>query len=448
VSAPHRCMLVHVTAPVLLVVDGDQTELDVLRETLRRYGNEYSVQCETSAAEASDRLAQLAANGRPVAIVCAPAAMINSTSGEFFAMARRLFPAVKRVLIVPRGGPSAPSLRVPAVLLEDQSAAQPVLRAMTLGVVDTFLPSPHGSRDEGFHLAVSELLEEWARDSAVDQPAVHIVGQQYSARAHELRDVLTRNGIPFEFVLAESERGRLLLEQSGHAASALPVVITYTGQVLADPPTDQLAAAFGLATLPAGTVDVAIVGAGPAGLSAAVYTASEGLATLVLEREAIGGQAGSSSLIRNYLGFPRGTSGRDLATRAFAQVWSFGADILVTRPVNGLWPVDAGYRLSLDDGSEVYSRSVVIASGVSYRRLDAPGLASHRRWYLLRRLRLGSAKHGGPAGLHCGGRQFRGSGCGESRPIRRSGDPRRTSQLGHRHDVSVPDRRDQRNRQH
>jgi thioredoxin reductase (NADPH) len=334
------------------------------------------------------------------------------------------------------------------VLLEDQSAAQPVLRAMTLGVVDTFLPSPHGSRDEGFHLAVSELLEEWARDSAVDQPAVHIVGQQYSARAHELRDVLTRNGIPFEFVLAESERGRLLLEQSGHAASALPVVITYTGQVLADPPTDQLAAAFGLATLPAGTVDVAIVGAGPAGLSAAVYTASEGLATLVLEREAIGGQAGSSSLIRNYLGFPRGTSGRDLATRAFAQVWSFGADILVTQPVNGLWPVDAGYRLSLDDGSEVYSRSVVIASGVSYRRLDAPGLASHRRWYLLRRLRLGSAKHGGPAGLHCGGRQFRGSGCGESRPIRRSGDLRRTSQLGHRHDVSVPDRRDQRNRQH
>jgi thioredoxin reductase (NADPH) len=116
------------------------------------------------------------------------------------------------------------------------------------------------------------LLEEWTRDSAADQPAVHIIGQQHSARSHELRDLLTRNGIPFEFFPAESDRGRLLLEQSGHAGSALPVVITYTGQALADPNTDELAAAFGLATLPAEIVDVAIVGAGPAGLSTAVYT--------------------------------------------------------------------------------------------------------------------------------------------------------------------------------
>lgn len=191
------------------------------------------------------------------------------------------------------------------MLLQDKSVAQRVLRAMTLGVVDTYLPSPDGSRDERFHLAVSELLEEWTRDSAMDQPAVHIVGQQHSAHAHELRDVMTRNGIPFEFVLAESDQGRLLLERSGQVGSALPVVITYTGHALADPNTDALAAAFGLATAPAWTIDVAIVGAGPAGLSAAVYTASEGLATLLLEREAIGGQAGSSSLIRNYLGFPR-----------------------------------------------------------------------------------------------------------------------------------------------
>jgi len=241
-----------------------------------------------------------------------------------------------------------------------------VLRSITLGVVDTYLPSPHGTWDGGFHLAVSELLEEWARDSAAGGgPAVHIVGQQQSARSHELRDVLTRNGIPFEFFPAESDRGRLLLERSGHAGSALPVVITYTGQALADPKTDELAAAFGLATLPAGIVDVAIIGAGPAGLSAAVYTASEGLATLLLEREAIGGQAGSSSLIRNHLGFPRGTSGRGLATRAFAQVWSFGADTVITWPVTGLRPTDSGYMLSFADDSEVESRSVVIATGVS-----------------------------------------------------------------------------------
>jgi thioredoxin reductase (NADPH) len=292
------------TEPALLVLDDVPEELDELRGALRRYGQEYLVICESSAAAASDGLARLAAGARPVAIVCAPAAMIETGGGEFLTMAHRLYPAAKRVLIVPRGGPSAPSLRVPAALLHDESRAQLVLRAITLGVADTYLPSPHETRDEGFHLAVSEMLEEWARDSAADQPAVHIIGQQHSARSHELRDLLTRNGIPFEFFPAESDRGRLLLNQSGHAGSALPVVITYTGQPLADPKTDELAAAFGLATLPAGIVDVAIVGAGPAGLSTAVYTASEGLATLLLEREAIGGQAGSSSLIRNYLGFP------------------------------------------------------------------------------------------------------------------------------------------------
>jgi thioredoxin reductase (NADPH) len=230
------------TEPALLVLEDDPSEFEQLRGALgRRYGQEYVVLCENSAAAASDRLAELAGDGRPVAIVCAPAGMIDGAGGEFLAMAHRLYPAAKRVLVVPRGGPSAPSLRVPAALLQDQSVAQPVLRAMTVGVIDTYLPSPFGSRDEGFHLAFSELLEEWARDSAADQPAVHIVGGQHSARAHELRDGLARNGIPFEFVLSESDRGRLLLDRSGHASSPLPVVITYTGQAVADPSTDELA---------------------------------------------------------------------------------------------------------------------------------------------------------------------------------------------------------------
>ena len=167
----------------------------------------------------------------------------------------------------------------------------------------------------------------------------------------------------------------MLLDQAGYFDGALPVVITDTGQALSDPSNDAISAAFGLAALPSVPIDVAIVGAGPAGLSAAVYTASEGVSVLLLEREAIGGQAGSSSMIRNYLGFPRGISGRGLATRAFAQVWSFGASIVVSRPVTGLRPVDGGYRLSLEDGSEIQCRCVVIATGVSYRRLDAPGVA-------------------------------------------------------------------------
>jgi thioredoxin reductase (NADPH) len=364
------------TEPALLVLDDDPDELDALQETLqRRYGQEYLVVCESSAAAAVDRLARLAAEGRPVAIVGVAASMIDTGGDEFLATVRRRYPNAKRVLVVPRGGPAAPSLRVPARLLQDPLAAQPVLRAVTLGVVDTYLPSPHGVRDEAFHLAVSELLDEWVRDSAGDQPAVHIIGHQHSARAHELRDILARNGIPFEFYPEDSDRGRRLLEQSGQAGSALPVVITYTGQALADPKTDELGAAFGLATLPAGTVDVAIVGAGPAGVSAAVYTASEGLSTLLLEREAFGGQAGSSSLIRNYLGFPRGISGRSLASRAFAQVWAFGAATVVTGPVVRLGPAESGYLLRLADGAEVRCRSVVIATGVTYRMLDAPGMA-------------------------------------------------------------------------
>jgi thioredoxin reductase (NADPH) len=156
----------------------------------------------------------------------------------------------------------------------------------------------------------------------------------------------------------------------------LPVLVTYTGQVLVNPTKDQITAVFGLAGLPTGTVDVAVVGAGPAGLSAAVYAASEGLSTLLLEREAIGGQAGSSSLIRNYLGFPRGISGASLATRAFEQAWSFGAIPSMAGPVTGLEPAADGFTLRLADGRVSHARSVLITTGVSYRRLGAPGVDS------------------------------------------------------------------------
>ena len=152
--------------------------------------------------------------------------------------------------------------------------------------------------------------------------------------------------------------------------------MTYTGQVLVDPPNEQISAIFGMASLPRETVDVAVVGAGPAGLSATVYAASEGLSTLLLEREAIGGQAGSSSLIRNYLGFPRGISGAGLATRAFEQAWSFGAIPSMVGPVSRLEPAEDGFTLRLAGGQMCHARSVLIATGVSYRKLDAPGLDS------------------------------------------------------------------------
>jgi thioredoxin reductase (NADPH) len=363
------------TSPVLMVVDDDPGSLGTLDATLRRrYERDYLLISEASPAAAIGRLRQLRAAGRPVAVVMAASAMTAAPAAEFLAQARAIAPTAKRVLVVPRGGPAAPSLRVPVPLVADRQAAAPVLRAIAHGMIDGYLPAPGAGRDEGFHRGISELLEEWAQEAAPALPAVRIIAQQQSARAHELRDVLARNSVPYVFHAADSEEGRKQLQQAGQDGSVLPVLVTYTGQVLVDPPKDQITAVFGLASLPAGTVDVAVVGTGPAGLSAAVYTASEGLSTLLLEREAIGGQAGSSSLIRNYLGFPRGISGAGLATRAFEQAWSFGAIASMAGPVTGLQPATDGFTLRLADGQVSHARSVLITTGVSYRRLDAPGL--------------------------------------------------------------------------
>jgi len=259
-------------------------------------------------------------------------------------------------------------------LVADRQAATPVLRAIAHGMIDAYLPAPGAGRDEGFHRGISELLEEWAHEAVPALPAVRIIAHQQSARAHKLRDALARNSVPYLFHEADSEEGRKELQQAGQDGSVLPVLVTYTGEVLVDPSRDQVAAVFGLAALPAETVGVAVVGAGPAGLSAAVYAASEGLTTLLLEREAIGGQAGSSSLIRNYLGFPRGISGAGLATRAFEQAWSFGAIPSMAGPVTGLEPTADGFTLRIAGGRVSHARSVLITTGVSYRRLDAPGL--------------------------------------------------------------------------
>ncbi len=350
-----------------MVLDDRCDRLAALEDALRRrYGQDYLIASETSAATALSRLTGWREAGRPVALVLAAMAAAGTDTADFLARARGVQPAAKRVLVVARGGPAAPSLRVPAPLLQDRSAAAPVLGAMALGLIDSYLPSPGSPRDEGFHRGVSELLEEWALTAAPARPAVRIIGQEQSARSHELRDVLARNSIPYVFYSTRSAEGRRWLEQAGQDGSARPVLVMYTGEILVDPSIERLAAAFGVAGLPEGTVDVAIIGAGPAGLSAAVYTASEGLSTVLLEREAVGGQAGSSSLIRNYLGFPRGVSGAGLATRAFEQAWSFGAVPAVAGPVTGLQPAPEGYLARLGGVPErsVRARSVVIATGV------------------------------------------------------------------------------------
>ena len=231
---------------------------------------------------------------------------------------------------------------------------------------------PGRHRTSVFHRSVTEQLGEWARSNLPGIEVVRVVGEEWAARSHELRELLGRNGIPFSFYPADSPEGQRLLEQG--PGKALPTVVMFDGRVLADPSNAEVAEALGVLTKPGrGRYDVTVIGAGPA-LAAAVYGASEGLSTVVVEPEAIGGQAGTSSLIRNYLGFPSGVSGGDLAVRAYTQAWSFGAEYVYGNPATSLRPEGSELVVTVADGTEVRSRAVVVASGMAYRRLGIPAL--------------------------------------------------------------------------
>jgi thioredoxin reductase (NADPH) len=234
---------------------------------------------------------------------------------------------------------------------------------------------PLTTLDERFHRVITEQLDEWARSNLPGSEPVRVVGEAWAARSHELREMLGRNGIPFGFYPADGREGQHLLEEAGAGGAALPAVVLFDGRVLADPSNAEVAEALGVQTRPGGgRYDVTVIGAGPAGLAAAVYAASEGLSTVVLEPEAIGGQAGTSSLIRNYLGFPTGVSGADLAVRAYTQAWNFGAEYVYGNPATELRPEGSELVVTVADESEVRSRAVVIATGMAYRRLGIPAL--------------------------------------------------------------------------
>jgi thioredoxin reductase (NADPH) len=253
-----------------------------------------------------------------------------------------------------------------------------VFRAIAQGHADVTLVRPERSRDEEFHGTITDVLDDWnwAQDRGFE--AVRMVGA-HDERTHSLRDQFARNHIPIGFYPARSDGARRILDDLGLDGSALPVLVlqfTSPPTVLVDPTDIELADAFGLMSQPASDqgYDVTIIGAGPAGLAAAVYAASEGLSTLVVEREAIGGQAGTSSLIRNYPGFARGVSGNHLAFRSFQQAWTFGAEFLFFREAVGLELKDDWHHVTLSDGTMVRSRTTVVANGADYRRLEMPEL--------------------------------------------------------------------------
>jgi thioredoxin reductase (NADPH) len=245
---------------------------------------------------------------------------------------------------------------------------------MALGYADHYVLRPAASPDEVFHEAVSDFLLEWARDRLLVPQTVHIVGETWSGRAYELRDVFTRCAVPHAFSLADSDHGRALVAKAGPGAR-LPLMVLPDGRVLSDPSDAEIAEAAGAPTgLEEKTFDVVIVGAGPAGLSAAVYGASEGIRVLVVDSGGIGGQAGASSLIRNYLGFGKGISGSRLAEEAYEQAAAFGASFLFLHRVIALERSGEWFNLALSDGRCVGARAVILATGASYRRLGIPSL--------------------------------------------------------------------------
>lgn len=352
---------------LIVLVDDNRNALDLAEKELRkRYGEDYEVCCFCSSAEAMADLQQRQEAGAEVALFLASCWMTEKKGVDFLQDAHRLFPEAKRGLLVNPGDPTV----VPTLL-----------SATALNMIDAYTSKPWREGDENFHSFVTDFLSDWARMHRPHFELVRIVGERWDRRAHELRDLLSRNGIPYGFYEANSDHGQRLLEYGECLMGPLPALIFADGNVLLNPNNKEVAAALNVNTdfreddLEAGRlVDVVIAGAGPAGLSAAVYAASEGLRTIALEPEALGGQAGMSSSIRNYLGFPTGISGAQLASRAYRQAWLFGANFIFAQRVKALEPGEKEHCVILADGGRIRTRTVILATGVSYRRLPIPRL--------------------------------------------------------------------------
>jgi thioredoxin reductase (NADPH) len=345
-------------SPLLLVVDADQAERRLLeRDLARAYGEKYRVRGVGSAGDAMGSLRRCARAAEPVALVLADQHLPEMTGSGLLQRARTMLPDTKRVVLTPF------------------AEVEEVVRAMRAGGIDHYVVKPWTPPEQNLYPALDDLLADWenrARSAAVP---LRVVGHRFSPRSHETRDFLVRNCIPFQWLdLERDDEARRRLAEAGVDASRLPLVRFPDGTQLVQPSHAEIAEKIGLRVRPMGSFyDLVIVGGGPAGLAAAVYAASEGLRTVMIERHAPGGQAGLSSMIENYLGFPAGLSGGDLARRAVAQARKFEAEIVTPQSVTGIRVDGPGRIVSLSDGSEVRGHALLFAMGVQWRRLDAPG---------------------------------------------------------------------------
>src|SRR4029450_11927555 len=360
----------------LLLVDADPEARAVTESALaRRFGPDYRVLAVDDSQAGLDMLARLAERGDQVAMVAADLHLPGMDGVEFLERAHLLHRGASRALLVAM---DRYHTRIP---LSELATLQ---RAAALGRIDCSVVKGWVTPEEWLYPLVQEALSAWTVANRPRHVVYRIVGEQWSPRSHQLRDLLTRHGVPFELPPtgapsesppAGSERGQELIRQFGIDAHRLPALVRHDGSVLHDPGDAEVAAAHGITTTTSSEVyDLAILGAGPAGLAAAVNGASEGLRTLVVEPWSIGGQAGSSSMIRNYLGFPRGISGAQLAHRAWEQAVLFGAEFVFMQRTTGLRPRGAQALMALSEDGTAVGRAVLVAAGVIYRQLGIPAL--------------------------------------------------------------------------
>jgi thioredoxin reductase len=349
----------------IVIVGGEPGAREILhRELSKRYGVDYQIAVCARPADLASWMRDLRAAGLPVALVIGGVGAHDPDGIEVLAAVRLIEPT---------------ALRVAAFGWGDWPSMRSVFDAITVGKIDHWVVYPAQAPAEVFHRSITDFLREWSIPRGDGFEAVQVIGERWSARSQELRDLFSRHRIPAGFYDAASGQGRRMLHELGLASPALPVVALRFGAerpALVNPSNLEIIDAFGVMTpIPPGTVfDVAVVGAGPAGLAAAVGASSEGLRTVVVENEAVGGQAGTSSMIRNYPGFSQGISGATLAQEIRQQAWTFGTTFLFMRQAESLSADHGRYRLGLSDASVLTSRTVIIATGATYRRLGIPGL--------------------------------------------------------------------------